>query len=499
MGRVIYLVGIVIEGHTYKHDIFELVRVFFPDSDMEIVFLENKDITDANGYIVESILNYNGMKYIGIARLYRGGELIGEHCESIEDIHIGNLDMGQRIKTGIKKSIYNLLVRIFEIDVPWGILTGIRPVKIVHNLIDLDMEEYEILRILITQYRIHRTKAKLILDIAKLQRKYIYPLSKDRYSIYIGIPFCPTRCVYCSFPAYRIGKNYDMVKAYVDTLLYEIDKMGKIMKGKLLNTIYIGGGTPTAINIFDLERIIDGIFKSFPMGEVREFTVEAGRPDTINIEVLSMLREHGVNRISINPQTMNDSTLKLIGRNHDKYSTISAYSLAKDVGFDIINMDIILGLPGEGIDELENTLHAIEEMNPENLTVHTLSLKRGSRLLMEQGNRILNKRVDVQHMIERTQMFAEDNGYLPYYLYRQKQILGNLENVGYSKLNKECIFNIAMMEEKETVIGMGLGAVSKIYYPQENRIKRIPNFKDLVQYNTRIDELIDKKKGSIPK
>lgn len=497
MGRVIFLIGIMIEGHDYEHDIFELVRVFFPGKEVKIV--ENTEEIHNFQYFIGSILNFNNLKYHAITSIYNDGNLIGEYRADIDDINIGDSDIKQRIKTGIKKSMYNLLAEICQIDAPWGILTGIRPVKIVHNMIDKKISDDKILVVLMEEYRLHRSKAELILDIAKLQRKYIYPTSKDRYSLYIGIPFCPTRCSYCSFPAYKLGRDYDVVKKYVDTLLYEIHRVGEIMKGKSLNTIYIGGGTPTAIRTSDLERIIANIVESFSTKNIREFTVEAGRPDTIHEEVLNMLKKYGVNRISINPQTMNNNTLKIIGRNHDIDSIISAYSLAKDIGFDIINMDIILGLPNEGIKEVRHTISVIRDMNPENLTVHTLSLKKGSKLFMEQANRLLNERLSVQGIIEEVQGFAEDNGYKPYYLYRQKQILGNLENVGYSKLNRECIFNIVMMEEKETVIGMGLGAVSKIYYPEDDRIQRIPNFKDLIQYNTRIDELIDKRKVSMSK
>ena len=355
----------------------------------------------------------------------------------------------------------------------------------------MDISNGKVLKILENEYKFISSKAELILNVALSQRKHIYPRDKEKFSIYINIPFCPSKCSYCSFPSFRIDRNIGVVDDYIETLLLEIKSNKDRFKNKKLNTIYIGGGTPTSLESFQLEKIIKEIKDVFP-GKIKEFTVEAGRPDTIDREKLQMLKSYGVNRISINPQSFNSKTLKKVGRNHNIESIKKAYNLAKDLDFGIINMDIILGLPGEGLIELENTLREIKKLDPDNLTVHTLSLKKGSRLYSDESKNIEEKRV-VEEMLARTLSYAEEEGYFPYYMYRQKQILANLENIGYSKLSKECIYNISMMEEKETIIAFGLGAVTKVYYPSEDRILRIPNFKSLHDYMGRISEIIEKK------
>ncbi|HLR21903.1 MAG TPA: coproporphyrinogen dehydrogenase HemZ [Tissierellaceae bacterium] len=488
------MIDILLKNHNYKHDLFELIRVFFPEK--ELRFIEKGDNT--REFLIESILVNKPKGKYTVTRVYKKNQLVKENKEHIDNINIKNYNVDKLIKIGIKKSIYNSLIELTNISAPWGILTGIRPMKIVHKLIDYDLDTDTISDILTKDYKLHKSKVDQMLRISKIQRKYIYPLNKDRYSIYIGIPFCPTRCSYCSFPAFKIGKDYNIVKRYVDTLLHEIEATKNLMEGRVLNTIYIGGGTPTAIKTKDLEEIIKIIKYNFPQN-IQEFTVEAGRPDTINKDTLKMLKYYGVNRISINPQTMNEKTLERIERSHDIKSTISAYSLAKDIGFDIINMDIILGLPGEGEKEIKYTLNEIEKLDPDNLTVHTLALKKGSKLLKEQQSYLDNERVNIIDMLEEVEKFTKSSDLIPYYLYRQKQILGNLENIGYSKENMESIYNIAMMEEKETVIGLGLGAVSKIYNPESDKIKRIPNFKSLKDYNERIEELMIRKKRTINK
>ncbi len=489
------LIDILIEGHPYKHDLFELIRVFFPGK--EIVFIdENKYECCTRELFIRSSLVEEIDSNLAISRVYSHGDLIKEVVVDINDIHIQGLSKRRIIKNAIKKSIYDSLTFLVDLQVPWGILTGIRPIKVSHDLINSNIETYKVKRILMDEFRIHEEKAQLMIDIALSQRKHIYPLDENKYSLYIGIPFCPSRCSYCSFPAFAVGSNYDKVDRYVDTLIYELKAIKEMMEGKWLNTVYIGGGTPTSIRPKDLQRIIARVKESFKFEDIKEFTVEAGRPDTLNLEMLKMLKSMEIDRISINPQTMNSNTLKKIGRNHDINSIISSYNMAKDLGFDTINMDIILGLPGEDAQDVAHTLEKIEKLNPDNLTVHTLALKRGSRLSSNEDNHDEASN-EIMKMLEITEAKAAAMDMFPYYLYRQKQMVGNLENIGYSKLNKESIYNISMMEEKETIIGAGLGAVSKIYSPKDNTIKRLPNFKDLIEYSNRIDELINKKKTLI--
>lgn len=281
---------------------------------------------------------------------------------------------------------------------------------------------------------------------------------------------------------------------YTDKLIYEIGQIGDMMKEKTISTVYIGGGTPTAIPIDNLDRIIKAIYEYFGHDNIVEMTVEAGRPDTIYREMLEMLKENNVERISINPQTMNDNTLKLIGRRHYSKDIVESYYLAREIGFDIINMDLIVGLPTEGVKEITNTLKEIEKLNPENLTVHTLSIKRGSKFKATMDRYKIESQRIIDEMLENTRKFAEHMKLKPYYMYRQKQILGNMENIGYAKEGKECIYNIVMMEEKETVVAAGMGGVSKVFYPKENRIERISNVKSLEEYLNRVEEMVERKR-----
>lgn len=499
------MIRVYLEGHEYRNDLFELIRVFFPAREIEFVEesftdglnldgsnLEAINLAYSDGLFIESLLESPEGVSLAISRVYRAGELIKEIIIDTDKIEIEGLPKRRIVKNAIKRSIYDALIDLVDFDVPWGILTGIRPIKVAHELLN-NMDEDKAKQILMGEFRIRKDKADLMVDIAKVQLKYIYPLDRRKFSLYIHIPFCPSRCVYCSFPAFGIGKDYIRVEEYVDTLILELKTIAGMVMDLKLNTVYIGGGTPTSIKTRDLERIIASVRDNFK-GHIKEFTVEAGRPDTLNEENLRMLRDMEVDRISINPQTMNLKTLIAIGRHHDVDSIRKSYALAKDLGFDI-NMDIIIGLPGEDLGDVEYSLEEIKKLDPENLTVHTLSLKRGSKLINKEELDL--RSAEIHKMLDLTAKKAKEMGMSPYYLYRQKQILGNLENIGYAKVNKECIYNISMMEEKETTIGAGVGAVSKFFYPEENRIERLPNFRDLIVYSQRIDELLAKKREFI--
>lgn len=483
------MISLLISGHKYEHDIYELVKAFFPME--EVLIISSFSDYQNDGYLINSILNDNNT--IGITKVFNSDEVICCISEDLSSINISQYSYNQILKLMIKKSLYNALSFVSNKTMPWGILTGIRPTKVIHNLLDLGYLNENVTNILKDEYKFQDSKAKLLLDISKIQRKYLYPIDKNKYSIYISIPFCPTICSYCSFSSLPLNKYNSFVEEYVNNLIFEIKETSKFMTGKKLNTVYIGGGTPTAISEIYLNRIINAIYENYG-DNILEFTVEAGRPDTINKEMLSMLMKNNIQRISINPQTMVDSTLKSIGRNHSSKDIIDCFYLAKDLGFSVINMDLILGLPGEGENEFKNTLEEISKLNPENLTIHSLSLKRGSSF---KANTIAKKHINEYNISGITNHIEEYINKLelqPYYLYRQKQITGNLENIGYSKKNMECIYNISMMEEKETILGFGMGAVSKIYYPESNKIKRIPNFKGINDYNNRINELIKNKK-----
>lgn len=474
-------------NNDYRYEVNELIRVFYFNE--EIVFLD--DLKDYS----EGFLIVVGLKdVLSFTKVYKDNELLCEIQIEIKSINIGDHDIEKRRKVGIIQSLYDALDNLSTVKAPWGVLTGVRPAKIVHKLMDKGYDHKEILNILKGGYRLYDEKAKLLIDVAQKQRKHIYPIDENRFSLYVAIPFCPTRCLYCSFPAVGIGKYGHLVDEYTEKLIYELDMIGELTDSKHISTVYIGGGTPTAIPCKNLQKIIHAIYRNFGRENIQEFTVEAGRPDTINEEILKMLKENGINRISINPQTMNDETLKLIGRHHKAKDIVDVYYLAKKIGFSIINMDLIVGLPSEGTKEIRTTLKEIEKLNPENLTVHTLAVKRASRFKNVIDQYDIKEQNVIYEMLKEIKAFTEKMNLEPYYLYRQKQILGNFENVGYAKKDKECIYNIKMMEEKETVLAAGMGAISKIYFPKEDRIERVPNVKSLNEYLTRVHEMVERKK-----
>ena len=314
------------------------------------------------------------------------------------------------------------------------------------------------------------------------------------------MPFCPTRCLYCSFTSNPIGKCKNLVEPYLKALYYEMDMLSKYIqhKGLKIQCVYFGGGTPTSVNNAQFEKTLNKIYYNFVHNkEVEEFTVECGRPDSITEEKLLSMKKYNVHRISINPQTMNNSTLKNIGRTHSVEDIERIYHLAKSIGFKNINMDLIVGLPGEGIEEIKNTCRKIKKLNPDNVTVHGMSIKRGSILHEKLVNKMefnIPRQEELNRMYEETEYLAKDLGMKPYYMYRQKNMLGNMENVGYSKENKIGIYNIQMIEERQTIIALGADAVSKIIFMDENRIERAPNVKDVIEYTKRVKEMVHRKK-----
>ena len=353
--------------------------------------------------------------------------------------------------------------------------------------------EGEIFTIMTQEYGLSEEKARLIQEVAKTQRPFLYPIHKNSYSLYLNIPFCPTRCDYCSFPTH-LYKKKDIRKEYVDLLLYEMEELSKPLQDLDLDAIYIGGGTPTVLEIEDLERLLDGIRNHFSTWS--EWTVEAGREDPLTAEKLILMKKKGVTRISLNPQTFHQPTLERIGRRQDNERLLSLYKEAKKIGFEAINMDFILGLPGEGLEELEKNLKKIESLLPENLTIHTLSVKRGSKF-MERNRDLFQEKETIDAMIDRVEDFLKDSPYKPYYLYRQKQILGNYENIGYALEGKENRYNMYIMEERQSIIGLGMTANTKFLHPESNRIVNYRNFKNMKDYKEKLQETIEAKKRII--
>lgn len=400
-----------------------------------------------------------------------------------------------------KKNLYLKLQGDTGKNLPWGYLTGVRPSKIAYTMLEEGAAKEQIKKHFMEKHYASEEKADLALTVARKELDILTDMDyKTGYSLYIGIPFCPSICLYCSFSSYALGAYKDYVDNYIDALIKEIRFVAESMKGRRLDTVYMGGGTPTTLSAEQLDKVLTVVEEAFDLSRCRELTVEAGRPDSVTPDKFRVLKAHNVGRISINPQTMNQKTLDLIGRKHTVEDIKNAYTMAREAGLDNINMDMILGLPGEGVDEVAHTLNEIKAMGPESLTVHSLAIKRASRLniLREQYAELSIENTD--NIIAMTEQTARDLNMQPYYMYRQKNMAGNFENVGYAVSGLECIYNILIMEEKQTIIACGAGASTKVVFHNEGdanhsvRIERIENVKDVRSYVERIDEMIERKR-----
>lgn len=401
--------------------------------------------------------------------------------ENLTDLHKKSLK-----KRITKNQLYTILSKELNKTLPWGSLTGVRPTKLARDLIEYgEMKAYTVAEILERDYFVSKDKAELVANIMRNQKCIIR--NDNLVDLYVNIPICPTRCSYCSFISSELSMVKALVDKYIEVLIKELNAVKEIIKQKayIVRTIYIGGGTPSVLTAKQLEKLLQEL--NFP---VTEFTVECGRADTITSEKLEVLKNNGVTRISINPQTFCEATLKRIGRKQKNSEVLNAYQLALEKNF-IVNMDLIAGLPGEKLGIFKRTINTAIELFPDNITVHTLSLKKGS-LLYDEQEKVYIK--DVEDMIKYASSTLEKNGYKPYYIYRQKHQLSGLENVGYYRDNSVCIFNIDSMEETNTIIGVGANAISKRVYNIENKIERQANVKFLKDYIERIDDIIEKKK-----
>lgn len=403
----------------------------------------------------------------------------------------------KEIKNILKKLLYQLLVRYTGAELPWGNLTGIRPTKIPMSLLEQGWKNSQIAQYMRDTYYTSREKTALAIMIANRERHIMQDINfKNGYSLYVGIPFCPSICLYCSFSSSPLHLWRDQVDTYLDALCKEIDYASEAFAGKELNTVYIGGGTPTTLEPYQMDRLLTKLEQRFCFDKLREFTVEAGRPDSITKEKLEVLRAHGISRISINPQTMNQKTLDLIGRRHTVEQTEEAFYLARELGFDNINMDLIVGLPGEERAEVEHTMQEVSRLDPDSITVHSLAVKRAARLrLFKEEHKEMTMTNNAQIM-DMTAEYAQKLGLYPYYLYRQKNMAGNFENVGYAKEGREGIYNILIMEELQSILALGAGASTKLVWAKD-RIERIENVKDIKNYIERIDEMIERKRAGL--
>ena len=397
-------------------------------------------------------------------------------------------------KSAVKRLVYQLLSEDTKKQLPWGTLTGIRPTKIPMAMLEEGASEEEIASYMKEIYLASPEKIGLSIEIAKRERELLRDIDyKNGYSLYIGIPFCPTTCLYCSFTSYPVAKWAPRMDEYLDALFQEIDYAKEAFQGRQLDSIYIGGGTPTTLEPRHLERLLSRVEESFDLSSVKEWTVEAGRPDSVTPEKLAVLKRHPVSRISINPQTMKAETLKIIGRRHSPEQILSAFGMARDAGMDNINMDIILGLPQETEQDVQNTMEQLARLAPDSITVHSLAIKRAARLNTMREVYSHLKLENTAQMMECAERYCRGLGLLPYYLYRQKNMAGNFENVGYAAPGKAGVYNILIMEEKQSIVALGAGSTSKAVFPG-GRIERCDNVKDIDLYLARVGEMIDRKK-----
>ena len=407
----------------------------------------------------------------------------------------------KELHEAFKCTLYTKLSAQLNKTLPWGYLTGVRPSKIAYTLLEKGADREQILEEFTKKHLVSEKKAQLALQVAQTEKSILEKMDyKNGYSLYIGIPFCPTTCLYCSFTSYSLAAYQSKVQPYLEALLKEMKYVSEAMRGRRLDTVYFGGGTATTLSAGLLDMLLTELERQFDLSACRELTVEAGRPDSITYEKLCVLKAHHVDRISINPQTMNQQTLDLIGRRHTVEQIEEAFALAGKAGLDNINMDMILGLPGENKEMVQHTLEKIKALAPESLTVHSLAIKRAAALNIWREKYLDLQMDNSDEIVSMAADYAHQMGHQPYYMYRQKNMAGNFENVGYSKPGLECIYNILIMEEKQTIIAMGAGASTKIVFQNETeggqagRIERIENVKDVTNYIQRIDEMIERKR-----
>ena len=488
------LLSVIVNQAGFEYDIHSLVKAFFPAQDVK-VFVSDSDNRESG-----TVSSEEGLPDISITFSEKKISLgiIGDRnskgdFDGYKVMLQPDMERAQT-KNALKQLIYMALSEYTGKKLPWGTLTGIRPTKIPMTMMEENISDEDIMQYMKDTYYISEEKGTLAIDIARREKALLDTLHYENgYSLYIGIPFCPTTCLYCSFTSYPIVSWEKRVSDYLDALEKEIDFVADYYKDKILDTIYVGGGTPTTLKAPELERLLHKIHHSLNLSHLKEFTVEAGRADSITIEKLEVLKEYGVTRISVNPQTMNQKTLDLIGRRHTVEQVKDAFYLAREVGFTNINMDIILGLPEETTQEVQYTIDEIVKLQPDSLTVHSLAIKRASKLsrwIEEKGISMLN---NTEETMQIAMQGAQQLHMQPYYLYRQKNMSGNFENVGYATEGNYGIYNILIMEEKQTIVALGAGSITKRVFP-DGRIERCENVKDVASFIERIDEMIERKR-----
>lgn len=556
------MITVQLNEPNFEYDIHSLVKAFYPQHDVLVKAMPREEFPES---VFHLVVNYDRKNHMIDFKFFEHNQKETQEEddaakeETVAQDHENRamkekmaldgsvqVDFEDRKKTKneLKQQLYYLLTVYAGKTLPWGTLTGIRPTKIPMELLEEGKSEDEIRSYMKETYLASDEKIELSLSVAKRELELLSRIDYENgYSLYVGIPFCPSTCLYCSFTSYPLAKWANRMDEYLDALEKEIAFTAEVCKHKVLNSAYIGGGTPTTLSAEQMDRLLTMIGSYFgiadeqgrmiyadehvneidvideaqnPMDgagtenaltdadnkmekarkqtQLLEFTVEAGRPDSITREKLEVIHRHNISRISINPQTMKEETLRLIGRQHTVQQTIDSFKLAREVGFDNINMDLIVGLPEETIEDVRETMRQLEELDPDNITVHSLAIKRAARLRM-QKEQYENLHIEnTAQTIDLTAECCHEMGLEPYYLYRQKNMAGNFENVGYAKPGKAGVYNILIMEEKQTIMALGAGATTKVVFEDGKRIERVGNVKDIINYLDRVDEMVERKR-----
>ena len=466
---------IITKGHELDDAVRQVLQLFF---DISTDFTVESSLIKSNSvYEAAATITIGDKKAYGEAKK----QLFSPVRKDLSDL--------------IKKSVFFACKKLSDMPTPWGVSTGIRPAKTARMMLDDGFADEEILSFMQNEYFVSENKAHLSLDVAKKESELLKNRVENGISIYVGVPFCPTRCSYCSFISQAVAHNRKFLEPYADALMKEIEATAEITRdfGYKTETVYFGGGTPTTLPPEILDKVIKKVKDCFDISSLKEFTVEAGRPDTFSDEMLSVLYENGVNRISINPQTMNQKTLDLIGRKHTVEDTVNAFEMAKKYNCFSINADIIAGLPEETPPDFEKTVKEVVSLEPDAITVHTMYMKRAARLIDEFEN--MRFATHTAEMVDFSHKYLTENGLYPYYMYKQRNTLGNLENTAFSKQGHESLYNIYIMEEIQTIFALGGGASTKMV--KGDLIERVFNPKEAGDYIKRIDEIIEKKKKTV--
>ena len=467
-------------NHPYEYDVENISEIFFPYEKIKVVY---GDCDEQDPVTV--ITEMNGDELIVDAAVYDRHKRLTETADEETDR-----------QNALSVLLYNALSEILGIKYPWGLLYGVRPARRMHALTD-NFSENEAKRIFREKYLVNEAKTELTASVMHSENKIISLSKNNSFSLYVSIPFCPTRCSYCSFVSHSIENTKKLIEPYVELLIKEIEDTGRYAKelGLRLESVYFGGGTPTTLSAESLTAIFKAIEQNFDLSTNREYTVEAGRPDTVTKEKLLALKAAGVSRISINPQTFNGEVLRLIGRRHSVDETLKAFELARNCGFDNINMDFIAGLPDDDLESFQSSINKGISLGAPSITVHTLSLKSGAYMATRENAFDASPKYLVADMVNFSNRALTENGYHPYYMYRQGKSLGNLENVGWCKEGFDCLYNVFMMDETHTVLAVGAGAVIKLKDYKSGKIQRVYNYKYPYEYIDRFDEILRRKRS----